>query len=92
MKQKPQDKFQLVIDSSDDDDLARSEDQDLDQLMKQLPLSDSPKGEAQIQEPSPASDPSLSDEEEGGESEEDELEDPVDHKEAKEKEREQLFK
>jgi hypothetical protein len=30
-----------------------------------------------IQEPSPASDPSLSDEEEGGESEEDEFEDEV---------------
>ena len=41
-------------------------------------MSDSPKEEGtHIQEPSPASDPSLSDEEEGGESEEDEFEDEV---------------
>ncbi len=67
------------MDTSDEDDLARSEDPDFDQLMKQLPMSNSPKREerTQIQEPSPASDPSLSDEEEGGESEEDELEDEV---------------
>ena len=83
------------MDSSDDDDLARSEDPDFDQLMKQLPMSDSPKGVegTQIQEPSPASDPSLSDEEEGGESEEDELEDEVvDQKEGNDSQREYLFK
>lgn len=83
----------MVMDSSDSDDLARSEDREFEQLIKQLPISPSPKPEAQKQESNPASDPSLSDEEEGGESEEDELEDPVDHKETKDKtEREHLLK
>jgi hypothetical protein len=33
------------MDTSDEDDLARSEDPDFDQLMKQLPMSNSPKRE-----------------------------------------------